>query len=115
MTTSVITSVPAAARKVPAGSRTAPTRSARAAMSALAAAPAASRVKREVTTATSPPGRTRSSDLTMKWLWMLWRRGLWRPVVEDDRTEGHVADHQVETAVGQVGVGEGLGPDGGVG
>ena len=65
------TLVPAARWWAPLGSRTAPTRSARAAISRRAAGLRASRVKREVSSATRPPGRVRCRDLMMKWLWML--------------------------------------------
>ena len=66
--TSVTTSVSADALKVRAGRRMAPIRSARSAIATRASSAWASRVNREVTTATSPPGRVKSSDLTTKWL-----------------------------------------------
>ena len=62
--------VPAARWCAPPGSRRAPTRSARPAISRRAAGLRASIVYREVSSATRPPGRVRCSDLMMKWLWM---------------------------------------------
>ena len=99
-TTSVTTSVPAAARKVPAGSRMAPSRSARSAISRRAASLRASRVKRLVTTATNPPGRVRSRPLMMKWLWIELPAGVVDRVVQRDLAERDVADHQVHLTVG---------------
>ena len=59
-------SVPAVRRCEPLGSRIAPTRSASWLISRRAAGLAASSVNREVSTATSPPGRVSASDLRMK-------------------------------------------------
>ena len=75
--TSQTASVPAAAANAPRGRRTAPSRSARAAISRRAAGLRASIVHREVTTIARPPGRVRRSDLTTKWLCKLSRDGLW--------------------------------------
>ena len=73
-----MTLVPAARWWAPPGRRIAPSRSASEAISRRAAGLRASIVNREVSTATRPPGRTRCSALTMKWLWMLCPAGLWR-------------------------------------
>ena len=67
---SITASVPAVRRCEPVGSRTAPSRSATALISRRAAGFAASSVNRELSTATSPPGRVNASDLRMKWLWI---------------------------------------------
>ncbi len=69
-TRSVTACVPATAMWVDEGSRTAVTRSARSLIWARAESLRASSVKRDVSTATSPPGRQRLRDLMMKWLWI---------------------------------------------
>lgn len=66
---SVTASVPAARLCAPDGNRMAATRSARALNSRRAVGLPASMVCRDVSTATRPPERVSSSDLTMKWLW----------------------------------------------
>jgi hypothetical protein len=63
---STTTSVPDDRAKARSGRRTAPTRSAMAAISRRAAGLRASSVYREVSATTSPPGRVRWSDLMRK-------------------------------------------------
>ena len=103
--------VPAARWWAPLGSRIAPTRSAREAISRRAAGLRASMVYREVSTITRPPGRVRASDLTRKWLWMACPDGVVPSVVQDRLPERDVPDHQVVGAVGITGGGERLGAD----
>ena len=66
ISTSTTTSVPDAACMLPAGSRTAPTRSAMAAMCARAVPSLLSMVNRLVTNAPRPPGFSRSMLRAMK-------------------------------------------------
>lgn len=70
-------SVPATRSKAFVGNRTAPTKSAAAAMSRRARWEVASIVKCELIVATYPPGAVNARLLRMKWLWMECRAGLW--------------------------------------
>ena len=69
-------SVPAARQGVLDGNRTAHTKSARSDIALRAAGLVASIVQRDVSTATTPPGRTICRLLTMKWLCIFNRAGL---------------------------------------
>ena len=103
--------VPAARWWAPLGSRTAPTRSARAAISRRAAGLAASMVYREVSTATRPPGRVRCRLLMRKWLWMECPPGLCRRSCSATLPNGTLPIDQIEGAFRGAGVGEALGQD----